>query len=253
MLFRRNVIRHIRHGNAIWLDSGDANCRLTSNVFADIQTVSAAVHMEMNPALNQIDNNIIWNVRNAEPGTPGQRGCAGSGVFINASDRLTIVQNLIGRCDNSGIFAITRPDRTGSGTAQENVISNNIFSSCGKSAIVFLSQKNQADGNLYASMPAQFQGFYDGDNKQYLDLPAWRDAHGWDKNSALADMQIDFDPDRLELTISNSQPYPTVATINKTDTDLLGKPTGETRVPGPLADPAAKKVWQLDPRVAAAT
>jgi hypothetical protein len=253
MLFRRNVIRHIRHGNAIWLDSGDANCRLTSNVFADIQTVSAAVHMEMNPALNQIDNNIIWNVRNAEPGTPGQRGCAGSGVFINASDRLTIVQNLIGRCDNSGIFAITRPDRTGSGTAQENVISNNIFSSCGKSAIVFLSQKNQADGNLYVSMPAQFQGFYTGDDKQYLDLPAWRDAHGWDKNSALADMQIDFDPDRLELTITNSQPYPTVPTINKTDTDLLGKPTGETRVPGPLADPGAKKVWQLDPRRSPAT
>ena len=56
-------------------------------------------------------------MRNAEPGTPGQRGCAGSGIFINATDKLIIAQNLIGRCDNSGIFAITRPDRRGSGTA----------------------------------------------------------------------------------------------------------------------------------------
>ena len=47
-----------------------------------------------------------------------------------------------------------------------------------------------------------------GDSKQYLDLPAWREAHGWDKNGALADMQIDFDPDRLELTIGSSQPFP---------------------------------------------
>ena len=69
---------------------------------------------------NQIDNNVIWDVRNAEPGTPGQRGCAGSGIFINASDRLIIAQNLIGRCDNSGIFAITRPDRANSGAAQFN-------------------------------------------------------------------------------------------------------------------------------------
>jgi hypothetical protein len=208
LLFRRNVIRHIRHANALWLDSGDVNCRITSSVFADVLTVSAAVHMEMNLKPNQIDNNIIWNVRNAEPGTPGQRGCAGSGVFINASDHLTIAQNLIGRCDNSGVFAIVREDRAGSGTAQENNIYNNIFTSCGKSAIVFLNQHNQADGNLYASMPNQFLGFFSSDTKQYLDLPAWREAHGWDKNGALSDIQLAFDPDRLELTISSNQPFP---------------------------------------------
>lgn len=248
MLFRRNVIRHIRHANAVWFDSGDANCRVTSNVFADVLTVSAAVHMEMNLEINQIDNNVIWNVRNAEPGTPGQRGCAGSGVFINASDRMIIAQNLIGRCDNSGIFAITRPDRARSGTAEENKICNNIFASCGKSAIVFLSQKNEADGNLYVSMPNSFLGFFTGDQKQWLDLPAWRTTHGWDKNGAIADMQIDFDPDRLELTLNSSHPLSKVALCNQIGHDMLGNATGETRVPGPLVDPAAKRVWQLDPR-----
>lgn len=248
LLFRRNVVRHIRHANGVWLDSGNANCRITSNVFADVLSVSAAIHMEMNLQQNQIDNNVIWNVRNAEPGTPGQRGCAGSGVFINASDRLIIAQNLIGRCDNSGIFAITRPDRAGSGTATGNNISNNIFTSCGKSAIVFLSQNNQADGNLYVSMPHGFLGFFTGDSKQFLDLAAWRDAHGWDKNSAVAGMEIDFDPDSLMLTIGSSQPFPQVSVVNQIQNDMLGKVTGETRAPGPLADPGAKRIWQLDPR-----
>ena len=153
LLFRRNVVRHMRHANAIWLDVGNTNCRLTRNVFADVVSVSAAVHMEMTTETNQIDNNVIWNVRNAEPGTPGQRGCAGSGIFDNATDKLIVAQNLIGRCDNSGLFAITRPDRRGSGTGTGNIISNNIFAKCGKSAIVFLNPGNEADGNVYVGMP----------------------------------------------------------------------------------------------------
>lgn len=248
LLFRRNVVRHIRHANGVWLDSGNNNCRIACNVFADILTVSAAVHMEMNLQQNQIDNNIIWNVRNAEPGTPGQRGCAGSGVFINATDRLIIVQNLIGRCDNSGIFAITRPDRARSGTASQNSIDNNIFAECGKSAIVFLNQDNQADGNLYVSMTGGFLGFFTGDRKQWLDLPAWRDGHGWDKNGALADVKIVFDPDRLELKMTSDQPFPKVNAFQGIDNDMLGKIAGETRAPGPLTDPGAKHTWQVDPR-----
>ena len=60
MMFRRNVIRHIRHANAVWFDSGNVNCRLTRNIFADTLTVGAAVHMEMNRGQNQLDNNIVW-------------------------------------------------------------------------------------------------------------------------------------------------------------------------------------------------
>jgi hypothetical protein len=253
MLFRRNVIRHIRHANAVWFDSGDVNCRISDNVFADVLTVSAAVHMEMNLKPNLIDNNIIWNVRNAEPGTPGQRGCAGSGIFINASDHVAIAQNLIGRCDNSGVFAIVREDRAGSGTAQENSIDNNIFASCGKSAIVFLNQHNEADGNLYVSMPKEFLGFFSSESKQFLDLPNWQQKYGWDKNGALSDAQIDFDADRLELTISSSQPFPKVKAFSFNRSDMLGNATGETRAPGPLADPGAKPIWKVDPRFAVPT
>jgi hypothetical protein len=248
MLFRRNVVRHMRHANAVWWDSDNANCRITGNIFADVVTVSAAVHLEMNRQPNQVDNNIIWDVRNAEPGTPGQRGCAGSGLFINATDNVTVAQNLIGRCDNSGIFAILRPDRNGAGQARDNVIANNIFTKCGTSAIVFLDAKNASDGNVFVDMPAGFLGFYQGDTKSYVDLAAWRGAHGWDRNSVVADMQIAFDPDSLRLTLSGSKPLPKVPAVAGVQSDLLGMPTGAARVAGPLANPGAKAAWTVDPR-----
>jgi hypothetical protein len=251
LLFRRNVVRHMRHANAVWLDVGHVNCRLTRNVFADVLSVSAAVHMEMNTEPNQIDNNVIWNVRNAEPGTPGQRGCAGSGIFDNATDELIVVQNLIGRCDNSGIFAITRPDRRGSGTGTGHTIANNIFSTCDTSAVVFLNPTNDADGNVYTGMPDRFQGYGEGDARQYVDLATWRTAHGWDENSVVVDAQIEFDPDTLLLTISSRQPLPKVSAVNDVETDILGQDAGEARVAGPLADPGAQREWNVDPRAKA--
>jgi len=48
LLFRNNVVRHIRHGNGIWLDIGNKNVRITGNVFADIpgDVNPHAVHIE---------------------------------------------------------------------------------------------------------------------------------------------------------------------------------------------------------------
>ena len=248
MLLRRNVIRHIRHANAVWFDSGNVNCRLSSNVFADVVSVSSAVHMEVNLQQNQIDNNIIWDVRNAEPGTPGQRGCAGSGIFVNATDKVIIAQNLIGRCDNSGIFMIIRPDRANTGGASGNKVYNNIFTKCDRSAIVFLNPHNESDGNLFTDIPYQFLGFFTGDSKHFMTLAAWRETHGWDKNSAVAEMHIDLDPDRLELTIICKEPIPRLSTFNHIEGDMFGKGSGERRFPGPLVNPTAKSVWNIDPR-----
>ena len=259
MMFRRNVIRHMRHANAAWWDVDNINCRITKNIFADVLTVGAAVHMEMNPGHNSLDNNIIWDVRNAEPGTPGQRGCAGSGIFDNATDNLIIAQNLIGRCDNAGIFAIIRQDRNIKIHASGNNVANNIFAKC-KSAINFLNTDNQADGNVYVDMPNQFQGLFEGappsdydpnawTHVKFYDLAAWRDLKGWDKNSVIADAQIAFNPDTLELTITSSKPLPRVGAVNQIQSDLLGKPTGANRAAGPVANPGTKGAWKMDPRL----
>lgn len=250
MLFRRNVVRHIRHANAVWFDSGNSNCRITSNVLADVLTVSAAVHMEMNRTSNQIDNNVIWNVRNAEPGTPGQRGAAGSGIFVHANDRLTIAHNLIGCCDHAGVYPVLRPERGGAGTGQENWIYNNIFARCGKAAIVFLNRRNEADGNVYVSMPDGYLGFFEPESQRWLDLAAWREAYGWDRNGTTASMSLDFDPDPLELTL-DAQGLPSVKVFNRVDTDMFGETTGDRRAPGPLVDPDASPTRRVDPRIAA--
>ena len=260
MLFRRNVVRHMRHANAVWWDVGNANCRITSNVFADVLTVGAAIHIEMTPGQNAIDNNIVWDVRNAEPGTPGQRGCAGSGIFDNATDNLIIAQNLIGRCDNAGIFGIVRPDRANGGSGRGNTVANNIFAMC-KSAIIFLNPDNKADGNVYADMPRDFQGLFEGvatkdydpdawQKIKYRDLAAWRALHGWDKQSVMADLQIAFDADTLQLTISMAKPLPRMPAVSQIRNDMLGKAAGELRVAGPLAITGVKSVLHVDPRVA---
>jgi hypothetical protein len=259
MMFRRNVIRHMRHANAAWWDVDNANCRITKNIFADVLTVGAAIHMEMNPGQNSIDNNIIWDVRNAEPGTPGQRGCAGSGIFDNATDNLIIAQNLIGRCDNAGIFAIIRQDRNKAIHSTGHNVANNIFAKC-KSAINFLTTENKADGNVYVDMPPQFQALFEGapppdydpnawTHLKFYDLAAWRALKGWDRNSVIADAQIDFNPDTLELTITSGKPLPRVGAVNQIQSDLLGKPTGASRAAGPLANPGTKGAWKLDPRL----
>ncbi|MEO8018827.1 MAG: right-handed parallel beta-helix repeat-containing protein [Pseudomonadota bacterium] len=247
LLFRRNVVRHIRHANALWLDSGNSNSRITANVFADILTVSAGVHMDMNRAENQIDNNIIWNVRNAEPGTPGQRGAAGSGVFLNASERQTVAQNLIGNCDNVGVFPVLRDDRNGSGNGRDHRIHNNIFARCANGGIVFLDDQNEADGNIYAAMPERFGGYFTAGALQWLDLRAWR-SHGWDERGAVVDLEFQFDPDRLELTTKSQMKLQDEPVFNHIDSDLFGQTTGETRPPGPFTKLDAAGVRSADPR-----
>ncbi len=252
LLFRRNVVRHIRHANALWLDVGNSNSRITANVFADVLTVSAAIHMEMSRATNQIDNNLIWDVRNAEPGTPGQRGAGGSGIFLHASEGQIVAQNLVARCDNVGVFPVLRPDRTNSGSGRGHQVLNNVFARCDKGGIVFVHEDNAADGNLYASLPERFGGLGEADALRWLDLAAWR-AQGWDKGGSTDELELDFDPDRLELTIAARAAWPEVPVVNGIDRDLAGQVTVARRPPGPFADPAARRVRSVDPRVAPPT
>ena len=63
--------------------------------------------------------------------------------------------------------------------------------------------------------------------------------------------EVDFDPNTLQLTFSSRQPLPKVAPVNHIDVDILGQRAGEARMPGPLADPGAKREWKVDPRAGA--
>jgi hypothetical protein len=158
-------------------------------------------------------------VRNAEPGTPGQRGAVDR-ASPHASENQIVAQNLIGRCDNVGVFPVLRPERQNAGNGRDHKIYNNLFTRCDKGGIVFLDEKNEADGNVYAQLPEKFAGLAQGETIQWLALPAWQ-ARGWDRRGAVAAVDVSFDPDRLELTMSG-QAAPAVD-LQRIDDDFAAK------------------------------
>jgi hypothetical protein len=145
------------------------------------------------------------------------------------------------------VFPVLREDRNGSGSGREHKIYNNIFARCDKGGIVFLHEQNEAEGNIYAGMPERFAGLIVSDSTQWLDLATWR-AHGWDLLGKIAKLEIEFDPERLELRISVQDGLQRVPVFNHLDIDMFGKTTGALRQPGPFAEFDMERVRKADPR-----
>lgn len=244
LLIRRNIIRHVRAGSGLWLDVGNTNCRITGNVIADVVTLAGGIQIEGTHEQNQIDNNIIWDVRRNEP---GERGAWG--IFADGTDKLIIAHNLIGRCENSGFHAKAVEKRINSGrggTARANKIYNNIFYSGGPAAIEFANQYNEADGNLYAGMPGGFLRILFPEPQQWLDLEASREFHGWEKTGQTGRIRITFDPDTLALSIEGKSDFGLVKPIGEILEDFFGKPVSGERIPGPFS--ALMEKITADPR-----
>jgi hypothetical protein len=198
VLFTGNVIRHIRSAAGIWLDVSNRNCRIKGNLFTDITTISAAIEIEATHDANQVDNNIIWNVRQAHPGEK-EFNNSGSGIILLGTDKIGINNNLIANCSGSGVYTVAVEERLiegRGGTARQNRVMGNIFFNCQRAAIEFSNAYNEADGNYYAAMPA---GYLRVNNPLYelLDLNAWREFHGWDEHGAVVAIDGSLDPDAL--------------------------------------------------------
>lgn len=254
MLFRNNVIRHSRNAAGFWLDVGNVNCRITGNIIADVVSVSGAIHMEATHDQNQIDNNVIWGVKNSEPTGGGLEDSGGTCLFLQGTDKLIISQNLIGNCETIGVFSTPVEKRiigTRGGTARANKIYNNIFYSWGVAALGLANEHNEADGNLYVprGRAAGYLRILAPEPQQWLDLPAWREFYGWDKSGAVGAAEVVFDPGKLRLTFSPSSDLPRVAPFNSVDTDFFGTTAGNKRFPGPFADlEKGYKDRDVDPR-----
>jgi len=254
MLFRDNVIRHMRNAAAFWLDVGNVNNRVTRNVMADVLSVSGIVHIEATHEQNQIDNNVIWGVRNSESGG-GLENSGGTCIFVQGTDKLIIANNLIGNCQTISVFAVPVEKRiigTRGGTARENKVYNNIFHSWGTAALGFMNEHNWSDGNLYI-LPPQAGGYIRilaPEPQQWLDVEAWREFYGQEKNGTVRmSDEISFDPDRLELTVIPHGEWPKVPVFNSIDTDWFNVATGDRRFPGPFADvDKGYRKRNIDPR-----
>jgi parallel beta-helix repeat protein len=249
LLFRNNVVRHIRHGNGIWLDIGNKNVRITGNAFADIpgDVNPHAVHIEGSDDLNQIDNNIFSNLT--------------GGILIRDTNNVIIAYNLFLDCKEvcvdttSGING-PRPIMGHTNDVHNLMVHDNVFAKIGRSAIEFTNARNDADGNVYGVTAGPF-GFGAGpylrvkfpEPAEWDNLKSWREQHHWDEHGATAEINAELDADKLELTFSAKGEIKPMPVYKGIDTDFFGKPVSGDRGPGPFADLMTQTgTREVDPR-----
>jgi hypothetical protein len=247
LLFRNNVVRNIRHGNGIWLDIGNANDRLTGNVFADIpgDVNPHAIHIEGSNVLNEIDNNIFDHLT--------------GGILIRDTNNVIIAYNLFLDCAEVCVDTVSgingpRPIGGHTNDVHNLMVHDNVFFKMGRSAIEFTNARNEADGNIYPASASPFGGapylrVKFPEPQEWHNLESWREEHGWDMNGALATITAVMDPDKLELTLSMKGDVKRAPVYKRIDTDFFGRPVTGGRMPGPFADlgrePATRSI---DPR-----
>jgi len=248
LLFRNNVIRHIRHANGIWLDIGNANVRITGNVFADIpgNVNPHAIHIEGSEALNQIDNNIFSHLT--------------GGILIRDTNNVIIVYNLFLNCDEVGVDTVSglgapRPIFGHTNDVHNLMVHGNVFYKMGRSAIEFTNARNDADGNVYAN-PAggmffaqPFLRVKTPEPPEWHNLKSWREEHNWDLNGAMADITAALDPDKLELTMTVKGEIKPLAAYKGIDSDFFGHTIAGERLAGPFANlTQGPELRKVDPR-----
>ncbi|MBR0514006.1 MAG: right-handed parallel beta-helix repeat-containing protein [Clostridia bacterium] len=275
-LIRRNVFRNTLRADHLWLDCGNENNRITGNLFLDGIEQREAIFIECTrEGINLIDNNIIWNVPGRfdpekvpkEPGSSGwyklreNDAVNGYGIYGEGTDRLYIAHNLIGRCRHSGYYAkpvgFRMHGMERGGTSRDARIINNIFYECGEAAIDFPTRDNQAEGNLYVKMQGGYLRVMYPEPEVCLNLPAWQEFCGFDKNGENAWFDIEIDAEKKTAVFRTAQEKPfamprqlerlnmimdprKVRRVPATDgvpCDITGTPrTGDDALPGPFAD-----------------
>lgn len=250
MMFRRNVIRRMEMCDGLWLDCGNSNCRITSNVFVDMpDTLRGAIIFEGTRFHNLVDNNIISDVgallykekdlRMNNWQTMDKKGEEGCGIYSLGSDDVTIVNNLIMNATESGFHSYSIPLRMidGRGSSERDFnISNNIFYKCKQSAINFDNINNHSDGNIYIDVPAGFIKILNPDPVQALDLESVRRYFNWEINGDYSDAEIEVDPNELTICVNFKKDVNKVPCYKHVKNDFFGNESADESYPGPFAD-----------------
>lgn len=247
LLFRNNVVRHIRHANGLWLDIGNANDRITGNIFADIpgNVNPHAVHIEGSDAVNQIDNNIFDHLT--------------GGILIRDTNNVIIAYNLFLDCaevcvDTASGINGPRPIMGHTNDVHNLMVHDNVFGKMGRSAIEFTNARNDADGNVYGNLDGgpfaarPFLRVKFPEPPEWHNLQSWREEHGWDKNGTMADIDANLDPNALTLTLTVKGDVKPAAAYKGIDSDFFGHAISGERMPGPFKDLSSMEVRSVDPR-----
>ena len=226
-LIRNNVFRNTFRADHLWLDCGNVNNRITGNLFIDGIEQREAIFIECTrDGINLIDHNIIWNVEGRfdpakVPQEPGSSGwyklrehdvVNGYGVYGEGTDRLYVSHNLIGKCRHSGYYLKPVPFRMHGmlrgGTSRDAKIINNIFYDCGEAAIDFPTRDNTAEGNLYVRMQGGYLRVMYPEPEVCLDLPAWQEFLGFDREGQNGWFDIDVDEQTGETVFRKADKAP---------------------------------------------
>ncbi len=251
-LIRRNVFKDTFRADHLWLDCGNENTRITSNIFINGIEQREAIFIECTKdGINLIDNNFIWNVEGrfdpkkvpVEPGSSGWYKLAesdavnGYGIYCEGTDRLIIAHNLIGKCRHSGYYAKPVGFRMGGlergGTSRKAKILNNIFYDCGEAAIVFPTPDNTAEGNLYLCMRGGYLRIMYPAPEVCLDLKSWQEFYGFDMEGEYGWFAFDVEEDLTKACIREREDEPVNAPGSERRIRLLRDPDAIRMVPAP--------------------
>ena len=208
VLIRRNVFRHIKNAAGLWLDFRNRNCRVTGNVFADLESLQGGVYMECSHALNLVDGNLFWDIRGAGESQSGGIGCKG-----DSNDNLVVAHNLFAKVEGYAVSVnLNQSERLIDGRVglcRRNKVLNNIFAQCPKRILLGRAADNISDGNFFdAADDAASLCIRYPEPQAALNLAGWSEYYGLDKDSAQAEISLDLDPETLVLTgrIEGDQP-----------------------------------------------
>ncbi len=196
VLIKGNVFRHIRNAPGLWLDYLNKNCRITGNVFADIENINGAIYLEVNHAPNLVDNNILWDIR----GTRAERGY---GVNVDTNEECVVAHNFFGKIHNCYAVSVNLNQRSRIvggrvGLCRLNKVLNNVFFECPKRIMFSRIADNQSDCNLFDQRNNDISLCAETTDN-LLDLSAWQRFYGLDKNSMQTVIEANFDPETLEF------------------------------------------------------
>jgi hypothetical protein len=219
LMLRKNIIRDINHAAGIWLDCGHENCRISNNVFCNIQTLTSSLYMEMDYEQNLVDHNVFWDIRNdVTPKEYLPPYVHGAAIRADCNDRLIIAHNFFGKvnlyaiCLNMVQAARKQEGRTG--LCYNNKVVNNIFYSCPNRIYLAHIKENLIDGNLYDKKDEDYSFLLLYPSPASIqNLKGWQQFFGLDKHSKESVIQADFDSTSNLLRITSEGEIPEMQMI----------------------------------------
>lgn len=85
---------------------------------------------------------------------------------------------------------------------------NNLFYDCGEAAIKFPTRDNDSQGNLYVKMPGGYLRILYPAPENCLDLDAWREFYGFDREGQEGWFNVNVDTEKLTLEFAGADSLP---------------------------------------------